>query len=132
MKKENYKTKLEDRLITFASEVILLAEKLPNSVAGKNLQSQLSRSATSPALHYGEAQDPESRADFIHKMKVGLKELRETMVCLKILDRLNYYNSTEELRKLIGECNELISIFVASCKTAKSNMQKEKIKNRKT
>ncbi len=69
---------LEQRLIQFAVTSIRLAEKLPASFAGRHLSGQLIRSATSPALQYGEAQSAESRNDFIHKLKIALKELRET------------------------------------------------------
>ncbi len=76
---------LEDRLIEFAVRIIDIAEALPASVAAKNLGGQIVRSGTSPALNYGEAQAAESKADFVHKMKICLKELRETHVCLKII-----------------------------------------------
>ena len=69
---------LEERLIEFASQIIDITEMLPKTLAGNHLGGQLLRSGTSPALHYGEAQAAESPADFIHKMKVCLKELRET------------------------------------------------------
>lgn len=83
--KSNSKYDLEDRLIEFAVRIIDLAEALPGTVASKNLGSQIVRSGTSPALNYAEAQSAESKADFVHKMKICLKELRETMVCLKII-----------------------------------------------
>lgn len=111
---------LEDRLIDFAARCIKVAESLPNSRAGWHLCDQLSRSGTSPALNYGEAQAAESRRDFIHKMKTGLKELRETLVCLKIIVRSGLQTS-ERLESLTTECNELISIFVTSIRTAKDN-----------
>jgi four helix bundle protein len=78
---------LEERLIDFAVMVIDLSEKLPKTFAGKHLGNQLVRSGTSPALNYGEAQAAESKKDFIHKMRICLKELRESYVCLKIIDR---------------------------------------------
>lgn len=77
---------LRERLVQFACRVIDVTEALPKTVAGHHLGSQLVRSGTSPALHYGEAQAAESSADFIHKMKVCLKELRETYNCLQIID----------------------------------------------
>jgi len=75
-------------------------------------------------LNYGEAQGAESRKDFIHKMKICLKELRETVVCLKILVKAELLGA-ESLHPLIVETNELISIFVTSIGTAKKNMEKE-------
>jgi four helix bundle protein len=77
--------------------------------------------------NYGEAQDAESRADFIHKMKVSLKELRETKVWLLIIGKANLLKPTSKLDPLIDESNQLISIFMASLKTAKQ--KKKKIRN---
>jgi four helix bundle protein len=119
---------LEERLIDFAVRAITIAEQLPNTYAGKHLGGQLTRSGTSPALNYGEAQAAESRADFIHKMKVSLKELRETYVCLKIIRKKQYF-TTEKLEPILVENNELISIFVKSIDTARVNMEKEKKAN---
>ena len=70
---------LEDRLIDFAVIIVGVVEALPNSMGGNHIANQLIRSGTSPAPNYGEAQSAESRKDFIHKMKISLKELRETM-----------------------------------------------------
>ena len=75
---------LEERLIKFSIRILEIAEMLPSSCAGKHFAGQLIRSGTSPAFNYGEAQSAESRRDFIHKMKVALKELRETHICLQI------------------------------------------------
>ena len=97
--------------------VLELTESLPTSFAAAQLSKQLIRSATSTALNYGEAQAAESRADFIHKMKVVLKELKESFVCLKILDQKKYLEM-ETSKLVLGECNELISMFVTSLKTA--------------
>ena len=118
---------LETRLIEFASRVMDLVENLPSSPAAKYLGAQILRSGTSPALNYGEAQGAESREDFIHKMKICLKELRETMVGLKIILKRNVFPKGK-LEPLIQENNELISIFVKSAKTA---TQKEKPTNSK-
>ena len=74
---------IEDRLIRFANQILDLSEKLPNNISIITLTKQLIRSGTSPALNYGEAQAAESDKDFIHKMKISLKELRETQICFK-------------------------------------------------
>lgn len=71
---------LRDRLVSFAVRVITVVESLPDSKAGKHVAGQLVRAGTSPAPNYGEAQSAESPRDFIHKMKIALKELRETQV----------------------------------------------------
>ncbi len=76
---------LEDRLIAFAVLIIKITESLNNTKAGNHIAGQLVRSGTSPALQYGEAQSAESRNDFIHKLKILLKELRESLVALKII-----------------------------------------------
>lgn len=109
---------LEERLIEFASRIIDLVESLPKgSPAAKHLGGQLLRSGTSPALNYGEVQAAESRDDWKHKMKVCLKELRETLVCLKLIKKRKWFPDTR-LEPLLAENNELISIFVSSLKTA--------------
>lgn len=111
---------LEERLITFASSVIDLTESLPDYKASQHLGNQLLRSGTAPALMYGEAQGAESRNDFIHKMKVGLKELRETSICLRIIEKRRY-PTVVILPVVLKENIELIAIFVKSVKTASGN-----------
>jgi len=115
---------LEERLIDFSVMIIRLVETLPNTKAAQYLGGQLLRSGTSPALNYAEAKSAESRNDFIHKMKVCLKELRESYVCLKIIQKA--INVSDELltNNLITECNELISIFVKSINTASMSKTK--------
>ena len=121
------KNDLEERLILFAILVIEIAEKLPKTVAGLTLSGQMIRSSTSSALNYGEAQSAESTKDFIHKMKVVLKELRETYVCLRIVKGAHLYKDESKLDSVIIENNELISIFVTSINTARSNLTKKKM-----
>ncbi|RYE01266.1 MAG: four helix bundle protein [Sphingobacteriales bacterium] len=111
---------LDERLIDFSVAVIILSEKLPNSIAGKHICGQITRSGTAPALQYAEAQAAESPADFIHKMKVALKELRETYAALRIIKKIGWC-AGEPLQNLLRENNELISIFVTSVKTARKN-----------
>ncbi len=114
----NKKYDLEERLIDFAVCITCFVESLPNTKSGAHLGSQLLRSGTSPSLNYGEAKSAESRKDFLHKMKVCLKELRESHNCLRILHRAKIYKAEKEILELIIECNELISIFVTSINTA--------------
>ena len=111
---------LEERLIDFAVQLIALAESLPTSRTGSHLANQLIRSGTSPALNYGEAQSSESRSDFIHKLKIVLKELRETSICLRIIQRTNLTGSADLLAKVYAECGELVAIFAKSLQTAES------------
>lgn len=114
---------LEERLIDFAANVILFTDDVVKSYAGNHLLGQITRSSTSPALNYGEAQSAESHRDFVHKMGICLKELRETNNCLKIIERANLHSNKIVLEGLKVEANELISIFVASIKTAKTNAE---------
>lgn len=93
-----------------------LIDTFPQTRDANHLAKQLIRSGTSPSLNYGEACAAESKMDFIHKMKICLKELRETYACL-ILVSSRPWAFHNELPKLILENNELISIFVASIKT---------------
>lgn len=117
----NKKYDLEDRLIEFAISVISITENLHNTRAGNHVAGQLVRSGTSPALLYGEAQSAESTNDFIHKLKILLKALRETQVALKIIRRVPLTEQLEFVDSAINECNELISIFMKSVDTAKKN-----------
>ena len=113
---------LEERLISFAVLIVELIESMPNTKAASHLAGQLLRSGTSPALNYGEAQSGESRKDFIHKIKIVLKELRESSVCLKIISRTKLYKTEDTITHALNECNELISIFVKSVDTAQKNI----------
>ena len=124
--KQKRKFDLEERLIDFAVLIISISENLNNTRAGNHIGGQLVRSGTSPALHYGEAQSAESRNDFVHKLKILLKELRETLVALKIIKRVSLTKKINDVEKGITECNELISIFVKSIETAKRNNPKSK------
>ena len=113
---------LEERLIDFADQVIELVERLPNTKAANHLGGQIVRSGTAPALLYGEAQAAESNADFIHKTRVILKELRETQICNKIIRKRNYIEAGF-MAKLLQENGELVAIFTASIKTASSKQK---------
>jgi len=111
---------LEDRLIQFAVRVCDLAERLPRNDIGGHVAGQLIRCATAPASNYAEAQSAESRRDFIHKMKVCLKELHESRIWLKFLEAKGLCGNHELVWEL-RESNELISICVCSVKTATMN-----------
>jgi four helix bundle protein len=117
------KSELEDRLVTFSVLIIDLVNEMSNTKAGNHLSGQIIRSGTSVSLNYGEAQSGESRRDFVHKIKVVLKELRETYICLKIINRTKLYKTEEIIQAALKENNELISIFVKSVETAQENME---------
>jgi four helix bundle protein len=111
---------LQQRLVEFAVRVINVVEAMPETKAGKHIAGQLVRSGTSPAPNYGEAQSAESRKDFIHKMKIALKELRETQIWLQIIERKPLCEPGR-MKDITDECDELIAIFVKSLQTAESN-----------
>ena len=85
---------IEERLIDFAVRVIKLSTALPNSPAGTHIAKQILRSGTAPAAHYAEARGAESKNDFIHKLRICLKELNETRVWLKIILRSELLSDT--------------------------------------
>jgi four helix bundle protein len=116
---------LKERLIDFCVRTIRVAESLPNTKTGNHFRGQLLRSGTSPAANYAEAQSAESRSDFIHKIKIVLKELRETEVWLILITLASLIKSEIRLQPLLQECDELIAIFVQSVKPA----QQQKMKN---
>jgi four helix bundle protein len=115
---------LENRLIDFSVGIIILAESLPKTRTGNHIAGQILRSGTSPAPNYGEAHGAESNQDFIHKMKVCLKELRETRVWLIMIIKA-MLKPENEIDFLLKENVELVSIFVASIKTAQKNKSEE-------
>ncbi|MFY0674290.1 MAG: four helix bundle protein [Bacteroidia bacterium] len=110
---------LENRLVDFAASIVLFTNTINKSYAGVHLSNQITRSGTSPALNYGEAQAAESRKDFIHKMNICLKELRETKICLQIIAKTHLSNNNDFLDKNTKEASELIAIFTKSISTAK-------------
>jgi four helix bundle protein len=117
---------LQDRLIDFSVLAIDVVDGLISSKAGNHLGGQLVRSATSCPLNYGEAQSAESSRDFVHKMSVVLKELRETWVCLEIIRKAKLTPNSNQLTTISKENNELISIFVKSIETSKNKSQLKK------
>jgi len=116
---------LEERLIWFAVRIIELSNYLPNTYAGNHLSGQIVRSGTSPALNYGDAQSAKSPIDFVHKMGICLKELRETFINIKIIQYGNLTENKTLLDWCFGENNELILIFVKSIETSKRNSSKK-------
>jgi len=111
---------LEDRLVRFAADVCRLTGRLPTSAVGKHVTVQLIRSGTSPLANYGEVQGAESRRDFVHKLGICVKELRETRAWLKLLDELKLCPG-DPLQLLLEECDELLAITASSIRTARQN-----------
>ena len=120
---ENKKFDLLERLIDFAVRIINVAEALPNTKVGNHIKGQILRSGTSPAPNYSESQSAESRSDFIHKLKIALKELRETKVWLIVIYRTEMIKPRTRLIPLISENDELISILFRSVETARKNLR---------
>jgi four helix bundle protein len=116
---------LEDRLVDFACKCLDVCDMLPTTRAGQNLEYQLSKSGTAPALIYGEAQAAESRADFLHKMRMVLKEIKETRINLKIIKRKPIVIH-QKVDIAFNEANELMAIFIKSIETAMSNGRDKK------
>ena len=113
---------LENRLIDFAVRIIHLVNALPDSPAAKHIARQLLRSGTSPAPNYAEARGAESSADFVHKLRIALKELNETSVWLRMVCCANLMK-TQLMEELIDENQQLCRILNASAKTAKENQK---------
>src|SRR5437868_11456745 len=112
--KPRQKFDLEDRLLNFAGEIIALTEALPNTRAANHVAGQLLRSGTSPYGNHGEAQASESAEDFIHKMKICLKELREAHRWGRLVDRKHWLRGDGQLGFVLTEGDELIRIFKSS------------------
>lgn len=111
---------LEDRLVHFAAGVCRLSTRLSSTPVGKHITIQVIRSGTSPLANYGEVQGAESRRDFVHKLGICVKELRETRTWLKLLMEL-HLSPEEPLRLMLKECDELLAITTSSIRTARQN-----------
>jgi four helix bundle protein len=118
------KIELENRLIDFAVGIINFAETIAGNKSGIYLSGQVIRSGNSSALNYGEAQSAESTNDFVHKLKVVLKELRETYINLRITKQAKLSKEVVKLDELIKENCELIAIFSKSIGTATNKNKK--------
>ena len=121
MKKNKEKSgdNIADRLLEFAVRVIKLVNALPKTAVGKHVGAQLLSSGTSPGANYEEARGAESRADFIHKLGIVLKELKESRFWLRLIHRTEILNP-QRVEPMIDECEELIAIIAKSIVTAKS------------
>jgi four helix bundle protein len=117
---------LEDRLLEFALAIIDLSEGLPDSRAGNHVAGQVLRSGTAPYPNHGEAEDAESRDDFSHKLKICLKELRETRRWARLVKRRGWAKDETALVFVLSEVEELIRIFYSSIQTAKRNALNER------
>jgi four helix bundle protein len=112
---------LEERLLEFSVRVIRVTESMKRSRAANHVADQLLRSGTSPYGNHGEAEGAESRDDFIHKLKICYKELRETRRWLRLVQRAGLIAKPTLLEGLIAESDELVRIFASSIRTAQRN-----------
>jgi len=112
---------LEERLLEFAAAIIDLSESPPRTRAGNHISGQILRAGTSPYGNHGEAQAPESAEDFIHKMKICLKELRETRRWARLIDRKRWLVKNPQLSFVLRESEELNRIFNKSIQIAETN-----------
>lgn len=110
---------IQERLIGFAVRIVKLCDSLPSSYVGRHFAYQLLRSGTAPAVHYAEARGAESDNDFIHKLKICLKELNESSTWLQIMTRSEIF-SEAKMQDISQECSELARIINASIKTAQT------------
>jgi four helix bundle protein len=115
---------LEDRLVHFGATTCQLASGLPRTPLGQHVALQLARSSTSTFANYGEVQSAESRRDFIHKLAICLKELRETRTWLKFIHKMRL-SPGESVDPVLRECDELLAILAASIRTARRNGRAE-------
>jgi four helix bundle protein len=117
---------LEDRLVDYACRMIDVVEALPNSRAGNYIAGQLIKCCHSPAFNYGEVQASESRADFIHKLGICLKELKECRTALKIIIKKEMIKPVTKLQDIFQETEQLIAIIAKSIETARRNGNKSR------
>lgn len=121
---KSYGWELENRLVDFAVLILKLTGSMSAVLGARTLAKQLTRSGTAPALNFAEARAAESDRDFIHKMKLCLKELRESHVCLHIIHKMHYADETK-VEIVREECNELVAIFYSSIRTRQRALLKK-------
>jgi four helix bundle protein len=112
---------LEDRLLEFAANIVELTESLPNTRAGNHIAGHLLRCGTSSLSNHGEVEAAESRRDFLHKLRICLKELRETKRWLRLVGRVKKLGLPANFVTCLNEVEELIRIFVVSIRTTEKN-----------
>lgn len=116
---------LEDRLLEYATSIIRLIERMDKTQAARHVAGQLLRSGTSPLFNHGEAQGAESQKDFVHKLGICLKELKESKRALRLVEKVPLIKPVLAVDPILKETEELIKIFGASIRTAKSKIVRE-------
>ncbi len=112
---------LEERLLDYAALIVRLTERLPDTRAGNHIAGHLLRSGTSPLPNHGEAEGAESKNDFVHKLGICHKELRESRRWLRLIKRVPLLTDTDALDTALNETDELVRIFAASIRTARAS-----------
>ena len=113
------KSELENRLVKFSISIIALTKEMEEGFESQHLGKQIIRSGTATALLYGEAQGAISKKDFIHKISLVLRELKETEINLSIIEGSNLYKNQSQMDWYKDECLQLIRIFMKTMQTAK-------------
>jgi four helix bundle protein len=111
---------LEERLLEFSAQIIQIVDALPNTRAGNHIAGQLLRCGTSPYGNHGEVEAAESRRDFVHKLRVCLKELKETRRWLRLIRRAQFLPE-QQIAPVLSEAEQLAKIFFTSIRTAERN-----------
>ena len=118
----NFREQLSERLLEFASRIIKLEERLFKSYAGRHIFGQLFRSGSSSGANYEESIAGQSKADFIHKTQIVLKEVRESNYWLRLIRKAKLVEENDsDLNFLLQESFEFIKIFNSSVLTAKQS-----------
>ena len=120
----NERHDLAERLLEYGARIVKLVEALPKTVAGQRIGDQLLRSGTSVGANYEESQGAESRSDFVHKLQIALKELRESNYWLRLLAKTGTLPA-ERLANLTEESNQLRAILSKAVATAKGKAKQE-------
>ncbi|MBK9048693.1 MAG: four helix bundle protein [Bacteroidetes bacterium] len=120
-KKSNRNYDLADRLLAFNTIIGSMCDLLKDSKESSNIKSQLMRSVSSAALNYGEVLVAESRADFIHKISICLKELMESKMAISIIEGRKLCQDDILVKKCLHESSQLVAIFISSVNTARKN-----------
>jgi len=121
----SFSNEMSDRFMVFVVNIIKIEKQLCKTYSGRHIYGQLFRAGTSTGANYEEARAGESRADFIHKMQIVLKELRESYFWIRLIIAAKLITSEDEVLKFLNnESKELSNIIAKSVVTAKSKIGK--------
>jgi four helix bundle protein len=115
------KERFQEKFLDFGADIVMLVKDLPRTTPGRQIADQLLRSGTSVGANVHEAQSSESSADFVHKLQIALKEIRETGYWLALIDKSTLLTG-DGLLRLRSRCEELTAILARSVITAKAKL----------